>query len=40
MPLLSTDQQVDGAPQPHTTGTKIIRRDRLGGVIHEYMQVA
>ena len=27
-------------PQPHTTDTKIIRRDRLGGVIHEYMQVA
>ncbi|MGH3602236.1 MAG: integrase core domain-containing protein, partial [Pseudonocardiaceae bacterium] len=27
-------------PQPHATGTKIIRRDRLGGVIHEYMQVA
>jgi putative transposase len=26
-------------PQPHTTDTKIIRRDRLGGVIHEYMQV-
>ena len=27
-------------PQPDTTDTKIVRRDRLGGVIHEYMQVA
>ena len=27
-------------PQPPTTDIKIIRRDRLGGVIHEYMQVA
>jgi transposase InsO family protein len=27
-------------PQPDTTDTKIIRRDRLGGAIHEYMQVA
>jgi putative transposase len=27
-------------PQPHTTDTKIIWSDRLGGVIHEYMQVA
>jgi putative transposase len=30
-------------PQPDTTDTTdttIIRRDRIGGVIHEYMQVA
>jgi putative transposase len=30
-------------PQPDTTdttNTKIIRRDRLGGAIHKYMQVA
>jgi transposase InsO family protein len=27
-------------PQPDTTETKIIRRDRLGAVIHEYTQVA
>jgi putative transposase len=27
-------------PQPDTADIKIIRRDRLGGVIHEYMQVA
>jgi transposase InsO family protein len=27
-------------PQPETTDTKIIRRDRLGGAIHEYLQVA
>jgi len=27
-------------PQPDITETKIIRRDRLGGVIHEYTQVA
>jgi putative transposase len=27
-------------PQPDTTDIKIIRRDRLGGAIHEYMQVA
>jgi putative transposase len=30
-------------PQPYTTDTtniKVIRRDQLGGVIHEYMQVA
>jgi putative transposase len=27
-------------PQLDTTDTKIIRRDRLGGAIHEYMQVA
>ena len=27
-------------PQPDTTDIKIIRRDRLGGVIHEYTQVA
>jgi putative transposase len=30
-------------PQPYTTDTtniKVIRRDRLGGAIHEYMQVA
>jgi putative transposase len=27
-------------PQSSTTNTKIIRRDRIGGVIHEYMQVA
>jgi putative transposase len=27
-------------PQPDTTDTKIIRRDRLSGAIHEYMQVA
>jgi transposase InsO family protein len=27
-------------PQPDTTDTKIIRRDRLGGIIHEYMHVA
>jgi hypothetical protein len=26
--------------QPDTTNTKIVRRDRIGGVIHEYMQVA
>jgi hypothetical protein len=29
--------------QPYTTDTtniKVIRRDRLGGAIHEYMQVA
>ncbi len=27
-------------PHPDTTDNKIIRRDRLGGAIHEYMQVA
>ncbi|MCA1671847.1 MAG: transposase, partial [Actinobacteria bacterium] len=27
-------------PQPDTADIKIIRRDRLGGAIHEYMQVA
>ena len=27
-------------PQPDITETKIIRRDRLGGVIQEYTQVA
>jgi hypothetical protein len=27
-------------PQPYTTNTKIIRRDRLSGAIQEYMQVA
>jgi putative transposase len=27
-------------PQPDITETKIIRRDRLDGVIHEYTQVA
>jgi putative transposase len=27
-------------PQPDTTDIKIIRRDRLSGAIHEYMQVA
>ena len=27
-------------PQPETTNTKIIRCDRLGGAIHEYLQVA
>jgi putative transposase len=27
-------------PQPNTTNTKVIRRDRLDGAIHEYMQVA
>ena len=27
-------------PQPHTTDTTIIRRDRLDGAIHEYLQVA
>jgi hypothetical protein len=27
-------------PQPDTTEIKIIRRDRLSGAIHEYMQVA
>jgi transposase InsO family protein len=27
-------------PQLDTTDTTIIRRDRLGGAIHEYMQVA
>jgi transposase InsO family protein len=27
-------------PQPDTINTKIVRRDRIGGVIHEYMQIA
>jgi integrase-like protein len=27
-------------PQPDTTNTKIVRRDRISGVIHEYLQVA
>jgi putative transposase len=27
-------------PQLNTTETKITRRDRLGGIIHEYTQVA
>ena len=27
-------------PQPDTTDIKIIRRDRLGEIIHEYQQVA
>jgi hypothetical protein len=27
-------------PRPDTTDITIIRRDRIGGVIHEYMQVA
>jgi putative transposase len=27
-------------PQLETTNAKIIRRDRLGGAIHEYLQVA
>jgi putative transposase len=27
-------------PQPETADIKIIRRDRLGGAIHEYLQVA
>jgi len=27
-------------PQPAASDLKVIRRDRLGGVIHEYAQVA
>jgi putative transposase len=27
-------------PHPDTADNKIIRHDRLGGAIHEYMQVA
>lgn len=27
-------------PPPDATDTKIIRRDRLGGIIHEYIHVA
>jgi putative transposase len=31
-----------GCPHPPTTGTsiRVLRRDRLGGLIHEYAQVA
>ena len=26
--------------RPEATGTRVLRRDRLGGLIHEYSQVA
>lgn len=41
-PHRSLDQAapLPALPQPDITDTKITRRDRLGGVIHEYMRVA
>jgi hypothetical protein len=33
-------QPVTGAPDPIDAEIKIIRRDRLGGLLHEYAQVA
>jgi hypothetical protein len=37
---LSQAAPLRALPPLDTTNTKIIRRDRLGGAIHEYMQVA
>jgi transposase InsO family protein len=37
---LAQAAQLRALPPPDITEIKIIRRDRLGGVIHEYTQVA
>jgi putative transposase len=33
-------QSAPGAPPPVDADVKVIRRDRLGGLLHEYAQVA